>query len=97
MEFYKTIAYVLGGSKGMIEAITGARLFKTSGDGLYIQDIKASKKIKNIHVVYNEGADLINIFFMDKDYNEIKFVRDVYIDQVKEIIEETTEIYFALY
>ena len=39
-----------------------------TGDGLYIQDIKASKKIKNIHVVYNEGADLINIFFMDKEY-----------------------------
>ncbi len=97
MKFYETIAYVLGGSIEMIETMTGAILFKTSKDGLYIKDIKASKKVKNIHVVYNEGADLINIFFMDKDYKETKVVRDIYIDQVKDIIEKTTGIYFSLY
>ena len=34
---------------------------------------------------------------MDKDYKETKVVRDIYIDQVKDIIEKTTGIYFSLY
>ena len=97
MKFYESIAYVLGGKKEMIEAMTGAELLKTSKDNLCIIDIKESKEVKNIYVIYNEGMDLINIFFMDSGYKEIKVVRDVYIDQVKEIIEKTTGIHFSLY
>ena len=54
MKFYELVIKVLGKNKNAIELITGAKLFKDEKNNLIISNIKASQKIKNIHINYNE-------------------------------------------
>ncbi len=96
MKFYELVIKVLGKNKNAIELITGAKLFKDEKNNLIISNIKASQKIKNIHINYNEETDLINILFFNRKGKLIKAEREVYIDMVKKIVEEETNTYFSL-
>ena len=52
-----------------------------------------SDKWKNIHTKVN-SLDLFGIFFLDKPGKVLKMEKDVYIEQLKNIIKRETNVYF---
>ena len=91
--FFELVIRVLGRTKRAIEMITGSKIFKEK-ETLIISNIQASQKIKNIHIKVN-GLDLFDIFFLDKSGKVLKIENDVYIDQIKNILENETKIFFS--
>ncbi len=91
--YFETIIRALGSSHRAIEMITGSKIFKEK-ETLIISNIQASQKIKNIHIKVN-GLDLFDIFFLDKSGKVLKIENDVYIDQLKNILENETKIFFS--
>ena len=92
--FFELVIRVLGRTKRAIEMITGSKIFYEK-ETLVISDIKASNKVKNIHIKLN-GLDLIDVFYLDKAGKVINTDKDVHIDQLKEFIEKESEVYFSL-
>lgn len=91
--FFETAIKILGRTKEAIEMMTGSKIFYEK-ESLVISDIQASEKIKNIHIKLNE-LDLVDIFYLDKAGNVLTIDNNIYIGQIKEIIEDKTDVLFS--
>lgn len=99
----RSVALSVLGGEGRLSIMTGCKvMFTTNENVLMLNGIKkARNKCTDIIITYIPGDDLFKVEFMKynpKEYRHgiISKHNDVYIDQLKQLIEQETGLYLSL-
>lgn len=91
------------GGPNRLKSMLGTRIFQVINkasspdkkDGLYF-DFKGNPKLKSVKVLYNKGTDTYDLEFLDKSFLSIKKIKDILVENIKDIFQKETKLYLSL-